>query len=142
MTSFQSTVVFARESNTHFSNNRPRDGGAMLVIESTIVMYGETTIAKNNMTTIANSSGGGISLKQSHLEVRGKCSTFNNSAVRGEGIHATSSTIAVYQPGILQITYNNAEFGGGMYLEINSKLYVLKTEIPKATINLRKLYKH
>ena len=126
ITSFQSTVVFARESNTHFSNNRARDGGAMLAIESTIVVYGETTIANNNMTTIANSNGGGISLKQSRLEIRGKCNIFNNSAVRGGGIHATSSTIAVHTPGTLQIIDNYAEFGGGMYFEINSKFYVLK----------------
>ena len=46
--------------------------------------------------------------------------------MRGGGIHATSSTISVYQPAILQIINNNAELGGGMYLEVNSKLYVLK----------------
>ena len=49
--------------------------------------------------------------------------------MRGGGIHATSSTIAVYTPGTLQIIDNYAEFGGGMYLKINSKLYVLKTEL-------------
>ena len=129
ITSFQSTVIFTSGSTTHFSNSRARDGCAILAIESTIIMYGETTIANNNMTTIiANSSGGGISLKQSRLEIRGKCNLVNNSAVRGGGIHATSSTIAVYQPGSLQVVNNDAEFGGGMYLEINSKLFILKTE--------------
>ena len=91
-------------------------------------MYGETTIANNNITTIANSSGGGISLKQSRLDIRGRCNIENNSAVRGGGIHATSSTIAVHQPGTLHLISNNAQFGGGMYLEVNSKLYILKTE--------------
>ena len=128
ITSVQSTVFFTRGSTTHFSNNRARDGGAILAIESTIIMYGETIIANNNMTTVANSIGGGISLKQSRLEIRGKCNLVNNSAVRGGGIHATSSTIAVYQPGSLQLVNNNAEFGGGMYLNVISKLYVLKTE--------------
>ena len=128
ITSVQSTVFFTRGSTTHYSNNRARDGGAILAIESTIIMYGETTIANNNMTTIANSIGGGISLKQSRLEIRGKCNLVNNSAVRGGGIHATSSTIAVYQPGSLQLINNNAEYGGGMYLNVISKLYVLKTE--------------
>ena len=89
-------------------------------------MYGETTIANNNLTTIANSSGGGISLKLSHLEIKGNCTLSNNSAMRGGGIHATSSTISVYQPATLKIINNNAELGGGMYLEVNSKLYVLK----------------
>ena len=123
ITSFQSTVVFARESTTHFSNNQAKYGGAMLAVESTIIMYGETTIANNN---IANSNGGGIALKQSHLEIKGKCHLVNNSAVRGGGIHATSSTIAVHTPGTLQIIGNYAKFGGGISLETDSKLYVLK----------------
>ena len=89
-------------------------------------MYGETTIANNNLTTITNSSGGGISLKLSRLEIKGNCTLFNNSAQRGGGIHATSSTISVYQPATLQIINNNAELGGGMYLEVNSKINVLK----------------
>ena len=127
ISSFQSTVKFINGSTTHFSNNLARDGGTIFAIESTILINGETTIANNNITTIANSSGGGIFLKQSRFEIRGKCNLVNNSAVRGGGIHATSSTIAVYQPGSLQLISNNAKFGGGIYLDVNSKLYVLKT---------------
>ena len=90
-------------------------------------MYGETTIANNNLNTITNStSGRGISLKLSRLEIKGNCTLYNNSAIRGGGIHATSSTISVYQPATLQIINNNAELGGGMYLEVNSKINVLK----------------
>ena len=126
ITSYQSTVVFTRCSKIYISNNQARDGGAILAIESTIIMYGETTIANNNLTTTANSRGGGISLKLSHLEIKGNCTLINNSAMRGGGIHATSSTISVYQPATLKIINNNAEIGGGMYLEVNSKLYVLK----------------
>ena len=126
ITSCQSTVVFARYSTIYISSNQARDGGAILAIESTIIMYGETTIANNNLTTITNSSGGGISLKQSRLEIKGVCTLFSNSAMRGGGIHATSSTISIYQPATLKITNNKAELGGGMYLEVNSKLYVLK----------------
>ena len=126
ITSYLSTVVFARYSTIHISSNQTRDGGAILAIESTIIMYGETTIANNNLTTTANSSGGGISLKLSRLEIKGNCTLFNNSAMRGGGIHVTSSTISVYQPATLKIINNNAELGGGMYLEVNSKLYVLK----------------
>ena len=122
ITSFQSTVIFTKESVVHFSNNRASDGGALLATESTITIYGETTIANN----MANSSGGGISLKQSRLEIKGMCQFVNNVAVRGGGIHASSSTIAVYQPGTLQLTNNSAKFGGGLYLEVNPKLYILK----------------
>ena len=122
ITSFQSTVNFTRESVVHFSNNRASDGGALLATESTITIYGETTIANN----MANRSGGGISLKQSRLEIKGMCQFVNNIAVRGGGIHASSSTIAVFQPGTLQVTNNSAKFGGGLYLEVNPKLYILK----------------
>ena len=122
ITSFQSTVIFTRKSTVHFSNNRASHGGAILATESTITMCGETMIADST----ANSSGGGISLKQSRLQIKGNCHLINNIAVRGGGIQASSSTIAVYKPGNLQITNNSAEFGGGIYLEVNPKLYVLK----------------
>ena len=128
ITCFQSKVIFTRDSTTNMLNNQASEGGAILAIESKIIMYGEITIANNNMIKIANSSGGGISLNHSHLEIIGRCNLTNNSAVRGGGIHATSSTIAVYsyQTGTLQLINNNAKLGGGMYLELNSKLHVLK----------------
>ena len=122
ITSFQSTVIFARESIVQFSNNQASHGGALLATDSMITIYGKTTIANN----MANSSGGGISLKQSHLGIKGMCQFVNNVAVRGGGIHASSSTIAVYQPGTLHVTNNSAKFGGGLYLEVNPKLYFLK----------------
>ena len=68
ITSFQSTVIFTRESVAHFSNNRASDGGALLATESTITIYGQTIIANN----MANSSGGGISLKQSRASLKSK----------------------------------------------------------------------
>ena len=118
ITSFQSTVIFIGVSD--LLNNQARCGGAILAIESKIMMY---TIANNTATV---SSGGGISLQQSDLEVRGNCIISDNDAIRGGGIHATSSTIAVYQPGTLQFINNRAENGSGLYLEVNAKLYVLK----------------
>ena len=121
ITSFQSTVIFTGVSS--LSNNQARRGGAILATESKIMMYGETTIANNTATV---SSGGGISLRQSDLEVRGTCIISSNDAVRGGGIHATSSTIAVYQPWTLHFINNRAGNGSGLYLEVNAKLYVLK----------------
>ena len=87
------------------------------------MMHGETTVAKN---TAMDNSGGGISLQQSDLEMKGTCIISGNSALRGGGIHATGSTIAVYQPWTLQFINNRAENSGGLYLEVNAKLYVLK----------------
>ena len=121
ITSVQSTVIFTGVSR--LLNNQARRGGAILAIESKIMMYGEITIANNTATV---SSGGGISLQQSDLEVRGNCIISGNDAVRGGGIHATSSTVAVYHPWTLQFINNRAENGSGLYLEINAKLYVLK----------------
>ena len=104
------------------SNNQARDGGAILATESKVIMYGEITIANNTATA---SSGGGISLQLSDLEVRGDCIISGNVAVRGGGIHAISSTIAVYQPWTLQFINNRADNGSGLYLEVNAKLYAL-----------------
>ena len=122
ITTYQSTVLFIRESVVHFLNNQAGDGGALLATESTITIYGQTTIANN----MAKSNGGGIALKQSRLEIKGMCQFVNNVAVRGGGIHASSSTITVFQPGTLKVTNNNADLGGGLYLEVNPKLYILK----------------
>ena len=121
ITSFQSTVIFTGVSS--LSNNQARRGGAILATESKIMVYDEITIANNTATV---GSGGGISLQQSDLEVRGNCIISGNDAVRGGGIHATSSTIAVHQPWTLQFINNRAENGSGLYLESNAKLYVLK----------------
>ena len=121
ITSFQSTMIFTGVSN--LSNNQARRGGAILAIESKIMMYGETTITNNTATV---SSGGGISLQQSDLEVRGNCIISSNSAVRGGGIHVTSSTVAVHQPWTVQFINNRAKNGSGLYLEAYAKLYILK----------------
>ena len=88
-------------------------------------MYGDTTITNNTAT---NNSGGGISLQQSDLEIKGNCTISGNHAMRGGGFHASSSTVAVYQPGTLQFISNRAENGSGLYLEMSAKLYVLKPQ--------------
>ena len=124
ITSFQSTVIFT--GATSLLNNQARRGGAILSTESKIMIYGETTIANNKAT---DSNGGGISLYQSDLEIKGNCIISDNHAMRGGGIHATSSTIAVYQPTTLQFINNRAENGSGLYLEVNPKLYILKSRL-------------
>ena len=131
LTSFQSTVVFNGE--TSLLNNQARQGGAILAIESTILLYDTTAIANNTATS---NSGGGISLHRSHLEIKGSCNVSDNYAMRGGGIHAKSSTISVYQQGgTLQFINNNAENGSGLYLEINPKLYLLKSEAEDAKVH-------
>ena len=56
--------------------------------------------------------------------------------MRGGGIHATSSTIAVYGPWTLQFINNRAKNGSGLYLEVNAKLYVLKSRRSSGNVNL------
>ena len=129
VTSFRSVVVFAE--NSTMSNNRARDGGAILAIESTVMVYGEMTLTNN---TAVESNGGGISLRQSDLDVKGYCVILDYHAIRGGGIHSTSSSVSVHQPGILQCINNSAVNGSGMYLEVNSKLYVLRRR-PTPTIS-------
>ena len=90
------------------------------------MIYGETTIANNTAT---NSSRGGIALQQGILDIEGNCIISDNHAVRGGGIHATSSSVYVYKPGTLQFINNRAENGSGFYLEINSRLYGWKYDL-------------
>ena len=91
------------------------------------------TIANNTAT---NGNGGVIYLLRSDLEIIGYCYNIisdNIAIMTGGGIHAISSTIAVYQQGTLRFIKNRAENGSGIYLEVNPKLYVLKNglkEIP------------
>ena len=123
ITSFRSTVTF--NGVTNLSNNQARRGGAIMATDSKIMMYGETKVINNTAT-----SGAGISLYKSDLEVKGNCTISHNRAILwGGGIQATSSTLAVYQSGTLQFINNSAEFGGGLYLEFNTNLYILKTDI-------------
>ena len=124
LTSFQSTITFNGE--TYLLNNQARQGGAILAIGSTIMSYGTTTIANNTAT---DSNGGGVSLQQSNLDIRGSCTISENYAMRGGGVHAKSSTITVHQQGgTLQFTNNRAENGGALYLEVNPLLYLLKND--------------
>ena len=127
--SIQSTVIFTGVSK--LTHNQARHGGALLATNSKIIMYGETTFANNTAT---ESSGGGIFLKYSDLEVKGNCVISDNNAIMtGGGIHATSSIIIVNQPWILQFISNRAVNGSGLYLGDSAKVYVLKQTISSSS---------
>ena len=124
ITSFKSTIVFTGE--TSISNNQARLGGGILATDSVIVVDGEMDINANVAT---EESGGGIYLQRSTLDINGNCLITDNHALGwGGGIHAHSSYVSVYQPGILRMTRNSAKYGGGMSLEVNPKLYLLKNK--------------
>ena len=103
-------------TSSTFTNNSAVYGGVMTTSDSSF------NITSSTFTNNSAAYGGVMFI----FNVKGNCTISGNDAVRGGGIHATSSTIAVYQPGTLQFINNRAGDGSGLYLEINAKLYVLK----------------
>ena len=112
-------------------------GAALYATNSKIHMKGSVLIANN----YANFSGGGIYLYQSELNCEINCNltvSGNTATQKGGGIHAVSSTISIeatYDQFTLRnyISYmsfimNHAYKGGGVCLEMNSKLYIQKEE--------------
>ena len=125
VTSIQSTVVFA--GKIILSNNQAIRGGAILARESTVVVYDNVLIANNIANDSRGTSGGGIYLQLSSLDIKGRCNISNNNAMKGGGIHSSSSIITVHQLGALHFINNGAEHGGGLYLDVNPKVYLLNT---------------
>ena len=122
LTVLQSTVIFNGLSS--LTNNEAENGGAILAHGSKIVLNGDISIERNSAS---HGNGGGISLYQSIFEIKGNCTVFNNKAMNGGGIYASSSYLSVFQDdGILYLTKNSAINGGGMYLQTNPNLYLMK----------------
>ena len=125
ITAAQSRVVF--EGRSFLISNHVERGGAVHATESKVYVHGRTTIVNNTATD----SGGGIYLYQSELKCQRGCIlelVNNTSGVKGGGIHAISSTIIAEngQGRTITLRENNARYsGGGVCLEVNSKLYVL-----------------
>ena len=121
--------------------NHAENGGAIHATESKIYVYGESTIANNTATR----TGGGIYLDMSDLNFQGNKSltlSANLATEKGGGVHAISSTInmidnhntdsniinsTTYSGSRLYFIENVAEKGGGLCLEMNAKLYILKS---------------
>ena len=148
MTLFQSNVFF--NGNCSLLYNHAEDGGGLLSIESKIYVYGNLTIAHNT----ASRNGGGVYLLNSELTCN--ClqkSTFlldnNYAGNKGGGLHAISSAVKVISSSSTQtllyniiiigaslnFTKNEAEMGGGLSLEANAKLYILKYGAGSAKIS-------
>ena len=132
ITAFQSEMNLM--GNNSFVYNSAINGGAISLIASKIYVSGSTSIINNTATD----SGGGMYIFQSEMKCKehSALQLIGNSATgRGGGIHATSSIITlmydigtgqVYTGTILKIIDNTAEkAGGGMSLEVNSKVNIL-----------------
>ena len=131
ITAFQSEVTFKGISSLKY--NRASTGGTLHATEAKLYIYGTVTIANN--TALQN--GGGIYLYQSELTCQRKSmlKLLGNIAMeKGGGIHAVGSLIKVKVPvakslkySMLNFMINKADKGGGIFLEMDSKVYILKS---------------
>lgn len=127
LTIIQSKVILY--GTTYFLDNKSNKcGGALYVFDSQLQLLGHLTVARN----FAN-NGGGAFLYFTKLVSCGIIDITANKAVYGGGgIYAISTTIVLttgMMPlqgclchGLLNVTNNTAEVGGGMHLAVNSKL--------------------
>ena len=137
LTVLKSNIIFTGTST--LMKNYAKNGGAIHASESKLYINGEMTIANNT----ANDTGGGVYLDMSevHCQSNSYLELLNNVATKkGGGVHAISSVVnvngnftyntttaeATYSGSSLYFTDNKAEKGGGLCLEINAKLYILK----------------
>ena len=132
ITIFQSNAYFDGACN--LERNYAENGGAIHSSESKLYVNGNVTIAHNTAT----GNGGGVYLSNSELNCQQKSNfeLFKNSAVhKGGGLHAISSSIKTtlsflwirsYTGARFYFTGNAANRGGGLSLEANAKLYILK----------------
>ena len=129
ITAFHSKLVFHGECS--LSCNQARSGGAVRSIKSRIEIHGNLTFANN----FAAESGGGVYLYQSELTCYYYSTLLllgNAAAINGGGVYAISSNINLKSNKStdlklkLHFVDNLAEKGGGLYLEMNSVIYVHK----------------
>jgi predicted outer membrane repeat protein len=139
ITLFQSNIFFYGKYN--FEYNHAKNGGAIQSTDSKLYLNRNVnfTIAHNTAT----SNGGGIYLTNSEINCQQK-STFilynNTAACKGGGLTAISSSIKAvsaqtflfaseawqYTGTRIEFKKNTAKKGGGLSLEANAKLYILK----------------
>ena len=107
-------------------NYSQKSGGALYASQSQVTIAGNLSVMNN----IANNkSGGGAFLYMTHFFCRGNCTFSGNRAhQKGGGIYAVGTLISVsysskhdYEISLILIG-NQAEKGGGLYIQANSKL--------------------
>ena len=130
ITAIQSEIKF--DGNSSLTKGRAESGGALKATDSRVHIHGNVVLSNNVVTE----AGGGIYLyhseltcwKSSALNIR------NNMATeKGGGINAIGSVIKVKNPLLsqtfssLHIDSNKAMIGGGIFLEMDTKIYILKS---------------
>ena len=132
ITAVQCEVRF--DGNSLLTKGRAERGGALKAIVSKLHVHGTIIVANNTATE----AGGGIYLYHSEL-ICWKNSSLNimkNIArEKGGGISATGSVIKVKSSqtnqslSSLLFNSNEAMNGGGLFLEMDSKVYIFKSKI-------------
>ncbi len=128
LTVLQSTV-YLLGNTTFFDNHSDRSGGAMYVSETMMFIYGNLIVTRNR----AEKDGGGAFFYRTHVFCSAACIFTNNTAsFEGGAINAVDSLIMlrngdVSNLGLLNVSNNIAYIGGGINLEINSKIYGLES---------------
>ena len=131
ITLFQSNVIF--DGSCRLEHNHAENGGAIHSTEGKLYVTGS---AHNTATR----NGGGIYLLNSELNYQQKSTIvlFNNTVVhKGGGLHATSSSIKAtstykykhYSGTRINFKKNAAKRGGGLSLEANAKVNILKHDL-------------
>ena len=138
----QSQIHINGTQNTVISDNTASSGGGILLRESELVVQSPVIISHNK----AEKFGGGIYAYQSVIVITSKYfvsykKIINNFAAQnGGGVYAIASTIKI-KFSFVAISFNAALLrGGGLYLQENSKIYLLKQVndwIKKTDIPLR-----
>ena len=133
LTLFQSNAIFNGICN--LVHNHATNGGAIHSTESKIHVNGNVTITCNTATR----NGGGVYLLNSELNCkpRSNLGLLNNHARhKGGGLHAISSSITaasswkvIYTGTSVTFKSNTAEKGGGLSLEANANVNILKYDV-------------
>ena len=131
VTLFQSELTFHGASLV--AQSEAPSGGAIHATESKVYANGKITIANNT----AKETGGGIYLYQSELTCRSTGSLIvkeNTANERGGGIHAIGSSMRLKARRVkstksaeFAIMNNKAKSGGGLYIEMDTKIYILRS---------------
>ena len=133
ITLFQSNAFFDGVCN--LEHNLAENGGTIHSTGGTLYVNGKVTIAHNTAT----GNGGGVYLSTTselNCQQNSTFTLFNNTAaLKGGGLHAISSAIIAisafewsygYTGTRIHFKKNVAKLGGGLSLEANAKLYILK----------------
>ena len=132
ITAIQNEIKF--NGKCLLSKGRAECGGALKAIESKVHVHGNVTVANNTATE----TGGGIHLYHSELTCwkNSALNIWNNTAIKkGGGMSAIGSVIKVKNPHVnqmfssLHFDSNQAMNGGGLFLKMDSKLYIFKSKI-------------